>query len=78
MPYYVYRISKSSTGAIKDLHLLDQFEAYKEARTYARQLRSQATDTLAIIKLIFANDQQEAEQRLSEVREQPVLKEWEK
>jgi hypothetical protein len=78
MPYFVYRITKGSSGKVKSLDLLDDFEAYQDAKHYARELRAQGTDERTLIKLIFADNEAEAEARLSEVRDEPILKEWEK
>jgi hypothetical protein len=78
MPYFVYKITKGSSGKVKGLDRLDGFEAYKDAKHYARELRAQGTDERILIKLIFADNEAEAEARLSQVREEPILKEWEK
>ncbi len=78
MPYFVYQITKGSSGRVKGLELLDDFEAYQDAKRYARELRAQGTDERTLIKLIFAASEAEAEARLSEVREEPILREWEK
>ncbi len=79
MPYYVYKISAGPTNMLNRLELQERFDSYKEAKALARKMRSElpSGDT-TIIKLIFADDQLQAEQRLTEVREKPILKEWEK
>lgn len=78
MPYYVFKITQP-TQMIKNLDLQDTFEAYKEARTRARELRSQQEPgEKAEYKLVFAASQLEAEERLQEHREKPILMEWEK
>lgn len=65
MPYFVYRVSPQ-----RFLKYLEHFDAYKEAREYARGLRAQqdASD-LDTIKLIFAKEQAEAEALLKTKRE---------
>ena len=79
MPYFVYKISAGPTEILKRLELQDSFDVYKEAKTLARNMRPELqSGDPTIIKIIFANDQLEAEQRLTEVREKPILKEWEK
>ena len=79
MPYFVYGISAGPAGMVNKLELQQKFDAYKEAKTLARKLRSELqTGDPKIIKMIFAADQLEAEERLTEVREKPILKEWEK
>lgn len=78
MPYYVFRITQA-TQLVKNLDLQESFEEYKEARNYAREQRAQqVADDKAIIKLVFAASQLEAEEHLLEQREKPILMEWEK
>ena len=61
------------------LEMQERFDVYKDAKALARKMRAELpTGDPTIIKIIFANDQLEAEQRLTEVREKPILKEWEK
>lgn len=78
MPYYVFRITQT-TSIVKNLEHQSTHEAYQEARNQVRDLRMNAapSDT-AMYKLIFAANQLEAEERLQEQREKPVLMEWEK
>lgn len=79
MPYYVYRIASGPTKLVKQLDLVNEFESYKEAKGLSRELRAaQAADDNSIIKIIFAENALEAEERLSEQREAPILREWEK
>lgn len=79
MPYFVYKITPDSTPSIKNIELIDSIDAYKDARSLARSIRAQlGSNDLIVIKIIFADNQLEAEQRLTEVREAPLLKEWEK
>ena len=78
MPYYVYKLIKSSTGATKSMGLLDQFDAFKDAKTFARKLRAEGTDNRTVIKVMFADCEADAEQQLTVIREAPILKEWEK
>lgn len=79
MPYYVYRISPTVANLVKPMEQLAEFEEYKEARNYARDQRSQQnTDDNSMYKVIFADNALDAEEKLAEVREQPILREWEK
>lgn len=79
MPYYVYHISPGPTELVKNLELQEQFDSYKHARNFARQRRSElGADTEVNVKLIFAATTLEAEERLLEQREKPILMEWEK
>ena len=78
MPYYVFRITQP-TQLIKNLDLKQTCETYKQARDAARDLRAQQEPgDQAIYKLIMAASQLEAEERLLEHREKPILMEWEK
>lgn len=68
MPYFLYRISQE-----KSLQCLDKFTKYKEARARARELRSaQAEDDRDSIRVIFANNENEAEILLLTPREAPI------
>jgi hypothetical protein len=79
MPYYVYRIEAGPTAMLKTLDLQDEFAAFKDAKELARKRRmEQAADAGVEYKVIFAETRLEAEERLQEVREQPILREWEK
>lgn len=79
MPYFVYKITSASTGAIKDLECIDSYEAFKHAKKFVREQREvMETDSRTSIKMIFAENELEAEQRLREPREAPILREWEK
>lgn len=78
MPYYVYKITQP-TPVLKNLELLDSFEAYKEARALARENRAQLPiDSGITIKLMFAASELEAEEELQKKREETVVMEWEK
>lgn len=78
MPYYVFRITQA-TSVLKNLDYQGSYEAYSDAREQVRSLRMNAVPSdKSSYKLIFAANQLEAEERLHEQREQPVLMEWEK
>ena len=79
MPYYVYKLSPTVANLIKPMEQLAEFENYKEARSFARtQRQEQESDDGTVYKVIFAENSLDAEEKLSEVREQPILREWEK
>ncbi len=79
MPYYLYRIHAGPTDIVKNLELVEEFEVYKEAQTRAKQLRAeQSPDDDSMIKVMFADNQLQAEEQLMEKREKPILREWEK
>jgi len=79
MPYYVYRIEESELAMLKQLELISEFGAFKEAKMFARDERAkQAEGDAAIIKVMFADNQLAAEEMLMEKREKPIVMEHEK
>jgi exonuclease VII small subunit len=78
MPYFVYKIAASNSNE-QNLDLQKSFDTYREARSLARSMRAELdAGASIIIKIIFADNEQEAEERLTETREAPILREWEK
>ena len=78
MPYYVYQISPTVANLVKPMEKLEEFETYKDARNFARDKRQEESSSDSTIKVIYAENTLDAEEKLAEVREQPILKEWEK
>jgi len=79
MPYYVYRINEGPLEGMKLLEKVDEFDSFKEAKNRARALRAEQPEgEAAQYKVMFAATELEAEEKLSEQREQPILAEWEK
>lgn len=79
MPYYIYIVTSAQPGSSKPVSLVSEFDKFKEAKTEVRRLRAEAPlEEPQGYKIIFANERTEAEQKLSEYREQPIAKEWEK
>jgi hypothetical protein len=79
MPYYVFRISDSAGGFVKQLDLLDTYEKFRDAKVFAKEQRKDMkSDDTSIIKVMFAENQLSAEEQLQEKREQPIVMEWEK
>jgi len=78
MPYFVYKISEGATDLIKNLEKLDEYEAYKEAKNKARELRPSLVNDKTQVKVIFADNALQAEELLMEKRDEPIIKEWEK
>jgi len=77
--YYVYKISPTVANLVKPMELLNEFENYKEARNFARDQRQDPnSDSQDTFKVIFADNPLDAEEKLAEFREQPILREWEK
>ncbi|MET0012307.1 MAG: hypothetical protein ABW082_15870 [Sedimenticola sp.] len=68
MPYFIYRIETDKT-----LEKLESFPKYRDAKNRAKELRAnQAEGDIATIKIIFAQNPNEAERLLLTPREAPV------
>lgn len=79
MPYYVYKIMPSIGGLVKNLECINEFEGFKDAKNFAREQRSeQDTENGISYKVMFADNKLDAEEKLQEHREAPILREWEK
>ena len=80
MPYFVYRMtSQEGMSLVKQLELITEFETFKEAKKFAREKRAELpSESSQVIKVMFAENQLLAEERLLEHREKPVLMEHEK
>ena len=79
MPYYLFKISDSApTDLVKKLELLDQFEQFRDAKHSAKQMRKESESDEYIFKVVFAENQLQAEELLMEKREKPVLMEYER
>jgi hypothetical protein len=79
MPYYLYIVTTSESSDKKSVSLVSEFAVFKTAKTETKRLR--AVEPLAdnqIYKIIFAQDTAEAEKSLTDHREQPIAREWEK
>lgn len=79
MPYYIYKITPGVTDLLKNIELQNEFESYKEAKNFVRDLRADMqSSNNAALKIIFADNSLQAEEQLMEKREAPILREWEK
>ncbi len=81
MPYYVFKISPGPTDLVKNLEQLAVFDSFREAKQFARDKRVELGITYESeveIKMILAENPLEAEEKLQEKRERPILQEWEK
>ncbi len=80
MPYYVYKMTATEGMAlVKNLELMEQFDTFKTAKNFARDARAQqdAADTTTI-KVMFADNQLQAEEQLLQHRDKPIVMEHEK
>lgn len=79
MPYYIYKITPGPTQLTKTLEKVEQHDAFKVAKQRAREMRAAMSDNdTYIVKVMFADNELDAEEKLMEKREQPILREWEK
>ncbi|HSH28534.1 MAG TPA: hypothetical protein VK971_01405 [Thiohalobacter sp.] len=79
MPYYIYDITQDPTGIARNLEYQAEFDSFQEAKKFARNRRAElGRDTDTMVKVMFAPNQLEAEERLLEKREKPIVMEWEK
>lgn len=79
MPYYIYKITQGPTALIKHLEKLEEHESFKEAKQKARDMRMEIVNPNEYtIKVMFADSELDAEEKLMEKRDAPILREWEK
>lgn len=64
---------------LKQLDLVKTFDKFKEAKSYARDLRSNQEEMdVSEVKVMFADNQLAAEEMLMEKRDKPITMEHEK
>ena len=79
MPYFIFHLEKGTNGVVRAAELQNQFDDYKEAKKYAPKLREElSVKDASDIKIMFADDSELAESKLTESRDAPILREWEK
>jgi hypothetical protein len=79
MPYYIYIVTSHDTSSTRSVELVREYENFKLAKTEVRRMRSEEQlEENQAYKIIFADDTAQAEQRLTEFREEPIAREWEK
>ncbi len=77
--YYIYKIDQLPGSMIKKLKKIERFDSYKEAKKEVSQLRiNKAEDDTGLYKIIFADSELDAEDKLQEKREEQIIQEWEK
>ena len=78
MPYFIFVVTSKETGH-KSATLVNQFEKFRDAKNEVKRLRSESPlDDGQIYKINFSATEAAAEQALTETREEPIAKEWEK
>jgi dihydrodipicolinate synthase/N-acetylneuraminate lyase len=70
MPYYIYRIP---AGPVKILEKVTQFDAFKDASAEAKRMRKEADLSKVTIKVVFGENEMQAEEALMTVREPEPL-----
>jgi len=79
MPYYIYILTVKNQATAKSAALVSEFEKFKDAKTEVRHLRTEKPlEEGQSYKVIFADNTAEAEQKVTELREEPIAREWEK
>ncbi len=79
MPYFVFHLIKGTNGAIRSVELKDEFTEYKDAKVFTRNLRAELNvKDASDVKIMFADNEEMAEAKLTEGRDAPILREWEK
>ncbi len=77
--YFIFKITQAPGSMVKQLEKIDRFDHYKDAKKQVRALReNQPTDEYSMYKIMFAENELEAEERLQEKREEQIIQEWEK
>lgn len=77
MPYYIFVVS--GDGRHKTAELLNQFEHYRDAKNEVKRLRiEEPLPEEKSYRINFSASETEAEKNLTEYREEPIVKEWEK
>jgi hypothetical protein len=68
MPYYLYRITQ--LGPIKQLEKVSQFDIFRDASVEAKRLRKEPDlPAGGLVKVMFAENELQAEDLLNQVRE---------
>jgi hypothetical protein len=71
MPYFVYKVFEKP---IKHLELIERFDVFREASAFAKARRAElAAKGEALVKLVFAENELEAEDTLMQVREKEPI-----
>jgi hypothetical protein len=79
MSYYLFKISsRDKLDLVKNLELLQVFDAFKAARNEAKKRRVEQPLDGVTYKVMFAESQLDAEEKLLEKRDKPVLMEYER
>ena len=80
MPYYVFKMSSpEGMELVKNLELIGDYGSFRDAKNFAKVQRAElAKNDTSVIKVMFAENQLLAEERLLAYREKPIVMEHEK
>lgn len=79
MPYFVYKIAPGVSKIVKNIEPLGDFEKFKDAKNFAKEKRQKKiAEEGNTYKVIFAENNIDAEEKLQEQREETITREWEK
>lgn len=77
--YFIFKITDTGNGLVKQLEKIDRHDSYREAKQQVRQLRNENPPGSGVTyKIMFAENELQAEEQLQEKREAPIVQEWEK
>jgi len=77
--YFTYKVTQKPGSMVKQLEKIGRFEQFRDAKKQVRELReNQPSEDYSQFKVMFAENELEAEERLQEKREEQIVREWEK
>ena len=77
--YFIFKITDTDNALVKQLEKIDRFDSYREAKQRIRELRNDNPPGNGVsYKIMFAENELQAEEQLQEKREAPIVQEWEK
>lgn len=78
MPYFIFVVTSNESNR-KSATLVTAYENFREAKNEVKRLRNeQPLEQNQIYKINFSPTEAQAEKELTEYREEPIAKEWEK
>ncbi|HSG11515.1 MAG: hypothetical protein OEY45_06115 [Gammaproteobacteria bacterium] len=78
MPYFIFVVTSNESNR-KSATLVTAYENFREAKNEVKRLRKeQPLEQNQIYKINFSPTEAQAEKELTEYREEPIAKEWEK
>ena len=80
MAYFVFHLIKGSNGVVREAELKESFPEYREMQKpmHDNLEKHLKLKDVSDIKIMFADNEDLAEAKLTENRDAPILREWEK